>query len=294
MKVSFVIPSVDRRKELQDCISSIESAYGNAKNKDIEIEIIVVFNGECRKDLFLEIKYPDLAFLYYINERGLSIARNFGINKSKGEYIVLIDDDATIKEDFVQLLPDSITNKGHRVFCCRVLEPATNRPFCINDSRMTKVYLGRFGYQFFKGSSLVISKEVLKKAGLYDEDFGLGAKYQAAEESNLFFKIKMQNEKILYVPELVVFHPIPEWPLPAKVLNYSYGTGAMLTKCCVVDKAHLCVYIMIIFTMVSKNFIRVLQKIFLPKIVEEKDKKFQYYYYLTGIVRGIIDYIKFR
>ena len=80
-KISFIIASVDRDKELQECIACIEKAHGCAK--DVDLEILVVFQDEKEKK-DIKTNCPALCTFYYIKKRGLSLARNFAIRKSTG------------------------------------------------------------------------------------------------------------------------------------------------------------------------------------------------------------------
>jgi GT2 family glycosyltransferase len=145
---------------------------------------------------------------------------------------------------------------------------------------------------YFMGSAHVLKKSTIGRIGFYDEEFGAGAKYPAAEESDLFFRIKQQGGKVAYLPELIFHHPINDTTSVFKRFNYSYAVGAMLTKQIFLDGKNFFIYIAILSGIVFKSLLRTLQTIFFLKSIEAKNARFQYKSVLTGTLKGAGDYIK--
>ena len=85
--VSIIIPTYNREKYLEEAILSIiNQTYKN-------FEILVIDDGS--KENYAERicnKYNNCTYLYKKNG-GVSSARNFGIKKSKGDFIAFLDDD---------------------------------------------------------------------------------------------------------------------------------------------------------------------------------------------------------
>lgn len=289
MKISFIVTSVDRDQQLQECIASIERAY--ECTKDVDIEILVVFQ-DTKESKTIKTNRPELSTFYYIKERGLSIARNFAIKRSTGEYLVFLDDDAAIKEDFLNVLSKNISIIVAGAFCGKIIDPIKKQFYskCFSGSNCKS--LNRFEFMHFMGSAHVLKKSAIEKIGFYDEKFGAGAKYPAAEESDIFFRLKHQGEKVVYQPELIFYHPINSVTSSLKRFNYSYAVGAMLTKQMFLDSKHLFIYLFIIPEIVFKSFLRTLQTIFFYKSVETKDTRFRYRSVLMGTLNGVCDYIK--
>lgn len=293
MKVSFIIPSVDRITELQNCILSVERAYDRKKEANINIEIIVVFNGVRRMASSLNMQYPLFTYVFYIDEKNVSKARNFGIMKSSGEYLIFIDDDAAISENFLDVLYDNILNKKEvNAFYARILDPLNKDPFTHIYEVAEAKYLSYFDYLYSGGTSLVLARSVLDEIGLYNEQFGPGGKYPAAEESDLFFRMIQAKKKILYLPELVILHPVIADSSSNKVYNYSYAIGAMLTKQIFYNPSKALLYSLIILTVAVKSGIRSLQNVLLPETIKEKNKRFKYASVLNGTLKGVVDYIR--
>lgn len=288
LKISFIIASVDRNQELQQCIASIERAYECTKG--IDIEILVVFQGK-EENKTIKTNHPELSTFYCIKKRGLSLARNFAIRKSTGEYLVFLDDDAVIKEDFLGVLSKNIPIMEASAFCCRDIDPIKSRLYSGRFLENKPKSLNHFEYIYFAGYAHVLKKSVIEKIGFYDEKFGIGAKYPAAEESDMFFRLKYRGEKIFYLPDLVVYHPIASVAPKLKRFNYAYATGAMLIRHMLLDKKHLLVYLYIYSQIVFKNFLRTLQTIFFSKSLETKNLIFHPISTLKGTLKGAYDYI---
>lgn len=104
--LSFVVPVYNVEKYLKQCLDSL------VLDVDFDYEIIIVNDGskddsEC---IIAEFQTEHLDIVKYIKQenRGLSAARNRGIEVAEGKYITFIDsDDFIIKEKYLQLL-DSI------------------------------------------------------------------------------------------------------------------------------------------------------------------------------------------
>ncbi len=99
-KVSIVIPAYNSQKWISDAISSaLSQSYKN-------IEVVVVNDGS-EDDTEKEIlKFKDRIKYIKQKNQGLSEARNTGIRASSGKFIVPLDADDKLAENFVsELMP---------------------------------------------------------------------------------------------------------------------------------------------------------------------------------------------
>ena len=288
-KISFIIASVDRDQELQQCVTSIEKAH--EYRRDISIEILVVIQ-KAKQKKNIRIEYPDITTVYYIDQLGLSVARNFAIAKSVGDFLVFLDDDASVSVDFIDVLSRKFSDyKDINAFCGRLIDPVQQLPFSRLFSNTKVKKLRRIDFQYFMGSAHVLSRKILQKIGTYDERFGVGSTYYGSEESDIFFRLKAANEPVIYMPDLVFFHAIPVVP-SSYVYNYSYAVGAMLTKHCLRDKVYFYVYLFIVLKTLTKSSIRILQKFLFKDRYTHKDERYHYGAVLRGTLDGIRAFIK--
>lgn len=91
--VSFIIPAFNASKTIKRAINSIL----NQNVQDLDFEIIIVDDGsddDLRK-VINEYSPSDLKYIrYYKKENeGVAEARNFGVKKAKGDYIIFVDSD---------------------------------------------------------------------------------------------------------------------------------------------------------------------------------------------------------
>ena len=106
--VSVIVPVYNTKKELLDkCINSIiNQTYSN-------IEVIIVDDGSEKEiakvcDSYKEVDNRINVF-HKINE-GVSIARNYAIDNSKGKWILFVDSDDTIFSDAVEHMIENSLN----------------------------------------------------------------------------------------------------------------------------------------------------------------------------------------
>jgi len=288
-KISFIITSVDRNRQLQQCIVSIEKAH--EFKKDIPIEILLILQRE-KQENDLQIHYPKITRLYYTKRLGLSAARNFAIERSTGDYFVFLDDDASVNDDFIGVLSKKIIRyEKVNAFCGKIMDPVERIPFsrlfCNNNVKR----LGRLDYQYFMGSAHVLSKRVLEKIGHYDERFGVGSKlYCGGEETVLFIRLLANNETVLYLPDLTFFHPII-YPSIDYAYNYGHAFGALLINNCLYDKFYFLAHVFIILKRIAKLSTRVFQKDILKGKYKNLDEKYHYGAWLKGTFKGMKDFV---
>ncbi|SCP95737.1 glycosyltransferase family 2 protein [Anaerobium acetethylicum] len=93
--VSIIIPNKDNVEILDRCLESIrkKSTYKN-------YEIIIVENNSTKEETFAYYKKNDgqdnIRVVYWKEEFNYSLINNFGVSNSKGEYIILLNNDTEI------------------------------------------------------------------------------------------------------------------------------------------------------------------------------------------------------
>ena len=95
MFFSIVIPFRDTIKNITDCLDSIK----NQNFHDYEVYLIDDGSSVDLKKYIVK-KYKKTKLIVNKSNRGVSYSRNKGILKSKGKYIVFIDSDDLLSENF--------------------------------------------------------------------------------------------------------------------------------------------------------------------------------------------------
>lgn len=106
--ISIIIPIYNAEKYLQECLNSIL----NQSYKDFECLLINDGSIDCSKDICEEFIEKDCRFILFNQENsGVSAARNLGLNKSRGEYIVFVDSDDMVSESYLaNLMIDKLSD----------------------------------------------------------------------------------------------------------------------------------------------------------------------------------------
>lgn len=99
--VSVIIPIFNTEKYLERLLKSISlQSYQN-------IEILLIDDGSTDKSGIICKKFQEKnnKIKYYKNENhGVSYSRNFGIKKAKGDYLVFIDSDDIVLDNYIEKL----------------------------------------------------------------------------------------------------------------------------------------------------------------------------------------------
>lgn len=187
MKYSFIIPVYNSEEYIVKCLNSIIIQNKNKSN----FEIIVVDDGSAdnTQKIVEELskKHKNIIKYYKRKHEGVSSTRNYGIDKSCGEYIIFVDSDDLVYDKFLYRIDKVLKNKKYDVIKSKVK--------CVED----KKHDGRFKMPVFKNLegmdalikfiktnnifatpwSYVINREFLIKNNLYfregrlHEDYGL-------------------------------------------------------------------------------------------------------------------------
>lgn len=99
IKISVIIPCYNSAKFLPECLDSI------MKQTFHDIEIICVNDGSTDETLNILNNYKDKDErfkIFTIEHSGAACARNFGITKSRGEFLSILDSDDIFKADMLE------------------------------------------------------------------------------------------------------------------------------------------------------------------------------------------------
>jgi len=203
--ISVIVITYNRTNELKKCLSSIFSQNYS------KFEVIIVDNNE-NPNISSAVKkiissFPQNKIKYFKISKNLGVpgGRNFGVLKSKGEILIFIDDDAYFetKETFEKVIKKFQKDKEIGILSFKIVNYYSRKidpkEFPHRNKRLNPDK--EFETTYFIGAGHAIRKEVFSKAGLYPEDFFYGD-----EELDLSFRAIDKGFKIVYFPEVVVWH----------------------------------------------------------------------------------------
>lgn len=113
--VSIVIPVFNTEKYLTACISSVLSQTYK------RYELVIVNDGSTDNSREIakgfEEKYPDIIRVFDKENGGLSSARNYALERVRGEYVTFLDSDDYISDDYLETLMKTAQDFDCDVVC---------------------------------------------------------------------------------------------------------------------------------------------------------------------------------
>ncbi len=194
MTVSVVIPTYNRYKLLK---RAIESLY---KQTCLPDEIIIVDDGSTDETVAIQNDFPEIIYIYQEN-RGVSAARNVGIQRAKNEWIAFLDsDDAWHSEklqkqiDFHRKNPDLLMSYTDEVW----IRNGNNVKIPKKYRKIGKdIFLENLSYCNIAPSSVLMHKKLFEEYGLFDESLHVCEDYDMWLRIAIKQKIALIDEKLI-------------------------------------------------------------------------------------------------
>lgn len=133
--VSVVIPVYNIEEHLRKCLDSV------AGQTLREIEIICVDDGstDSSPEILDEYAQKDVRFhIIHQENTGPGIARNYGIEKATGEYLIFLDSDDWFESDFLEKTVHHARETEADITICRAVEFDTNTNLTLPSEWMLK------------------------------------------------------------------------------------------------------------------------------------------------------------
>ena len=227
MKFSLIIGTLNRLQALKGCLQSIN------RQTYQDFEIIIIDQSDDLETQNYIVNLDDKRIIYkHVDFKGLSKARNVALNLAKGDYFCLIDDDANYTKEYLELANNNIC--PNTILSGYIYDTVKKDKFVNYKEKYDKKKLpiSRV-FKTCPSASLVIPMSVIKRAGNFDELFGVGGQYGAGEETDLLLRALKKGYIIKYVQDMKLKHPVPartELVDPSKMCKYYEGIGALFKK----------------------------------------------------------------
>ncbi len=207
LKVSIVIPTYNREK----CVIDLLNCLFKQDYPDFEI-IVVDQSDVLSPDKKTVINTHRGVLKYYkLEERGRSLAKNYGILFSSGDIIIFCDDDIIVPPNFISTHVRTFDDKSIGALSCRLVEE--NQRAEPIDKPLRTTFYGRLinkpystvsGYvTSLNGGNMSFRKEVLDKVGFFEEHF-LGT--SMVEEPDIAYRIVKSGFRLYFNAEITIFH----------------------------------------------------------------------------------------
>lgn len=205
MRVSVIIPYHKRGDVFERGLDTVL----RQEYPDREILVVDDDSEDGLKER-IEARQAGIKLIQFAENRGACAARNAGIRAASGDILAFIDDDAGFMSPFelTKLVKVFETRPDVHVVAFQICDPATGelrlRDWC-HPRHWKEFSQTEFETDHFGEGASAFRKEVFGKAGLYYEPLFYGA-----EGLDMELRVMDQNFKILYSPQVRIWHDVSE------------------------------------------------------------------------------------
>lgn len=201
-RFSIIVPVYNRIDEVRDLMESLDKQ--SLKN----FEVILVEDGSTEPCEMVVSEFPNVNAMYFYKENeGRSIARNYGLDRAKGDYFIFFDSDCVIPPDYFEILTRELESNPTDCFGGpdAAHESFSDTQKAINYSmtsflttggiRGGKVSLEKFVPRTF---NMGFSREVYEKVGGFREMF--------SEDIDMSTRIRNAGFQVSLIHPAFVYH----------------------------------------------------------------------------------------
>ncbi len=209
--VSVVIPSYNRRDRI---LSSVRSVLEQSYEK---LELIVVDDASTDGTMELFKNWPDprLRYFRYEENRGACYARNYGAERSRGEFIAFQDSDDVWHPDKLEKQLEHLLTQGADLSFCgmnRIAQNGSSFYYPVHPFRPERGLEEMLAENRAATQTMLMRREVWETLG-FDESF---RRYQDWD-----FSIRAaESFRLAYLPQALVDSAVGEDSISASVNSY--------------------------------------------------------------------------
>ncbi len=211
MEVSVVIPNFNGIAFLDSVLGSLEG------QTERNFEVIFVDNGSTDGSCsFVAANYPWVHLIELSENFGFCRAVNEGIRAAKAPYVLLLNNDTEVAENFVEEMLAAIKRHENAFSCAARMVQYHDRDR-IDDAGN---YYCALGWSFARGKgkdvhryekeekifaacggAAIYRKKILDKIGLFDEEH-----FAYLEDTDIGYRARIQGYENWYAPRAIVYH----------------------------------------------------------------------------------------
>lgn len=205
MLYSIVIPVYNRPSELSELLESIAGQKG-----EIPYEVIVVEDGSDITSENVVNQYLDRINIKYCfkNNSGPGDSRNYGMQRSSGQYFILLDSDCLLPDDYLLMIDAALSSEHIDAYGG---PDAAHPSFSIKQKAFNYAMTSFLSTGGLRGGendkrkfqlrsfNMGMSADAFKRTGGF-------AKQRIGEDIDLYFRLVSLDLKTRFLPEAFVYH----------------------------------------------------------------------------------------
>jgi len=209
--VSVIVVTLNNLHLLKKCLNSLQQQdYGN-------FEIIVVDNGSDQKiEASISKEYPTVTLIRLEENQGFAAGNNRGFERARGEYLSLINNDATAHPGWISSMVET-AESDPLIGAIASIVIDSNYPDVLDSCGVGIAYDGMSRQVMrgkpvpvldspqevllFSGCACLIRKSALAETGPFDEEF-----FAYCEDTDLGLRLRRAGWRIVVAPGAYVDH----------------------------------------------------------------------------------------
>lgn len=276
MKFSLILCTINRDKEVRDFLLSLNN------QTYVDFELIIVDQNMDNRVLNILSDFKQLNIIYLKSKKGLSKARNIGLQKYSGDVVCFPDDDCIYPRELLENINSFFISTHYDIAMGKTIDKNTKK--IVAGKNVTNPQPLKPSHILGSSTTLFIKRN---KDIIFDENFGIGGIFNSEEENDLLFRLLKKGYSGYYIPEInYVYHPPSDlnYTNLDRVKERSIGLGAFIAK-------HLATKEGIVY-FCKYNLIRPAFGSLLYMFKLDFTKSKFYFYRFVGIWIGFIKYFR--
>ncbi len=220
--LSIIIPVYNSEEYIKECLKSLTLLPDT-------IEILVINDGSTDNTAEAVEKYMEAdnrIRLFNTPNGGVSRARNIGLDKAEGKYLLFLDADDYLLSDGVERVLRSINddNCDFTAFSRRIIE------------RNGKEWDQNFSFQGLKTDDEACIDKIMYADSMFNECWGKIYRHEIVDKYNISFPIGVPiGEDLMFVMEYYS-HCISKCAYNIPLVGYRQHGGSAMRKYCIADR----------------------------------------------------------
>ena len=198
MKLSIIIPVYNKAPFLERCFRSVADQY------DSRVEVIIVNDGSSDGSMDICHKWADKNGwrIFDQENRGVSAARNLGLDNATGEYVTFLDADDLLMPDATTVMKDRAALDYNivqfRQFRCKSYESM--------NAHIYGATSGMYDFAFIPKYWVMVWNKIYKRSFLNDNNLRFEEGMQFGEDALFNAKCILLNNGLYHANQAVVIH----------------------------------------------------------------------------------------
>lgn len=200
MDLSVIIPYYNSGHFIVDALKSIEQYNG-----DYIFEVIIINDGskdDYSLQILKELQESNKYIILHQDNQGAAVARNTGITHAKGEFILFLDSDNSIKPDYIEKGINALRqeNKAAVYHSEREVFGETNRTI----PKAAAFDIEKMIFRNYIDMCAVVRKTALQQVN----GFTIDKELSSCEDWELWLKIHKKNWLFIYTSEKLFYYRV--------------------------------------------------------------------------------------